>query len=67
MSPTAEPRSIPAPRSAGCAFCEEPADVQWVGGDELDEVVVYCCAAHAREGRERWVALYARFNTDLDS
>jgi hypothetical protein len=63
----AQPHLLPAPRSKGCAFCEQPADLQWVGGDELDEVVVYCCAGHVREGRERWEGLYVRFNAELES
>jgi hypothetical protein len=67
MPAPAQPRSLPAPRSKGCAFCEKPADIQWVGGDELDEVVVCCCAAHAPEGRERWEELYARLNAELES
>jgi hypothetical protein len=67
MPAPVQPRSLPAPRSKGCAFCEQPADIQWVGGDELDEVVVSCCATHALEGRERWEELYARFNAELES
>jgi hypothetical protein len=40
MAVAPEPRLLPAPRSKGCAFCTRPAQSQWVGGDELDEVIV---------------------------
>ena len=67
MTQTLEPRLLPAPPSKGCAFCEQPAQSQWVGGDELDEVIVPCCAEHVTQARERWEALYARFNEDVES
>jgi hypothetical protein len=67
MATSAEPRLLPAPRSEGCAFCEQPAQTQWVGGDDLDEVIVACCPEHVRQARERWEELYARFNAAVDS
>jgi hypothetical protein len=67
MTQTLEPRLLPAPPSKGCAFCEQPAQSQWVGGDELDEVIVPCCSEHVTQARERWEALYARFNEDVES
>jgi hypothetical protein len=62
-----EPRLLPAPPSTGCAFCNQPAQTRWVGGDELDEIVVYCCREHEPHARQRWEELYARFNAALDS
>jgi hypothetical protein len=67
MTQILEPRLLPAPPSKGCAFCEKPAQSQWVGGDELDEVIVPCCSEHVTQGRERWEAIYARFNEDVES
>jgi hypothetical protein len=62
MARAVESRLLPAPRSKGCAFCDQPAQSQWVGGDELDEVVVACCSDHVSQAREQWEELYARFN-----
>lgn len=62
-----EPRLLPAPPSTGCAFCHQPAHTRWVGGDELDEVVVDCCREHESQARQWWEELYARFNAALDS
>jgi hypothetical protein len=67
MTHTIEPRLLPASLSKGCAFCEQPAQSQWVGGDELDEVIVPCCREHVTQARERWEATYARFNEDVES
>jgi hypothetical protein len=67
MTREVEPRLLVAPRSKGCAFCEQPAQHQWVGGDELDEVVVACCPEHIDQARERWEELYTRFNAEVDS
>ena len=67
MPSAIEPQSLPAPRSKGCAFCDQPAQTQWVGGDDLEEVVVYCCAQHQSQGRQRWEELYTRMNTDLEN
>jgi hypothetical protein len=67
MATSAEPRLLPAPRSKGCVFCDQPAQTQWVGGDDLEEVVVYCCAEHQSQGRERWDELYTRMSADLES
>jgi hypothetical protein len=67
MTQSVEHRLLSAPRSKGCAFCEQPAQTQWVGGDELDEIIVPCCSDHVSQARERWEELYARFNTAVDS
>jgi hypothetical protein len=67
MTHAVEPRLLPAPRSKGCAFCGQPAQSQWVGGDELDEVIVACCPDHVSEARARWEELYAQFNAAVDS
>jgi hypothetical protein len=67
MTHSVEPRLLPAPRTKGCAFCEQPTQSQWVGGDELDEVVVACCSEHISQARERWEGLYTRFNAEVDS
>jgi hypothetical protein len=49
------------------AFCEQPAQTQWVGGDDLDEVIVACCSDHVSQARTRWEELYARFNEEVDN
>jgi hypothetical protein len=67
MGPSPEPRLLPAPRAKGCAFCEQAAQSQWVGGDELDEVIVPCCSEHVEQARERWEDLYAQFNDEVES
>jgi hypothetical protein len=67
MGSSPEPRLLPASRAKGCAFCEQAAQSQWVGGDELDEVIVPCCSKHVDQARERWEELYARFNDEVES
>jgi hypothetical protein len=67
MAVAPEPRLLPAPRSKGCAFCAQPAQSQWVGGDELDEVIVPCCREHIAQARERWEELYVRFNDEVET
>jgi len=66
MESSLGPRLHPAPHSKGCVFCEQAAQSQWVGGDELDEVIVPCCREHVSQARERWEELYARFNEEVD-
>jgi hypothetical protein len=59
-------QSAPPAPTKGCAFCTQPADWLWVGGDEWDQVVVYCCSDHKIQARERWGERYARFQAALD-
>jgi hypothetical protein len=66
MASSPEPRLLSAPRSKGCVFCAQPAQSQWVDGDELDEVIVPCCSEHVNQARERWEELYARLNEEVD-
>jgi hypothetical protein len=56
MTQALEPHLLPAPRSKGCAFCEQPAQTQWVDGDKLDEIIVACCPGHVSQAREQWIA-----------
>lgn len=66
MSFRAEPRLLFAPPTKGCAFCEQPAQIQWVGAGEWDQVVVYGCRDHEAQARHRWDELFARFQATLD-
>lgn len=66
MAAPREPTLQSVPPTQGCAFCLQPAEARWVGGDELDQVVVYCCREHETQARQQWEERYARFLAALD-